>query len=182
MSETKQETVERRVIMGLGEAVLRLIHVEKMYADGVDPGELLIAERNLIVEALNEQFRLDLGLDCDQDGIPDAIDDVVEIRDVGIFKVSAETSCCRIIPEEIKNKTRTVAVTRNRAKKADKPEPPKLAPQKVEFELPPAKVEEPKPSRGSRKSAPPVEAPVEAPAKGSKKKGLFGNLFGTEKE
>lgn len=30
--------------MGIGDAILRLMHVERMYADGVDPGEELVAE------------------------------------------------------------------------------------------------------------------------------------------
>lgn len=92
MSSSKQ-TVERRVFMGIGDAVLRLIHVEKMYADGIDPGEQLVAERDLIVEALNQQYQLDLGMDCDLDGIPDSIDDSVDL-----LTQAAQTSCCRITP------------------------------------------------------------------------------------
>lgn len=135
---SEENKVERRVLMGLGQAVLRLIHVEKMYADGVDPGDFLIAERNLIVEALDEQFRLDLGMDCDADGIPDSIDDVVEIRDVGIFKTSAETSCCRIVPEGVKSRTKTVAV--GRKKKAPKEAPaPAPAFQAPDIKVPKAK-------------------------------------------
>jgi len=87
-------TVERRVFLGIGDAVLRLIHVERMYADGVDPGNELAAERALIVQALNQQYQLDLGMDCDMDGIPDAID-----SDVSVITHAAQTSCCRILPE-----------------------------------------------------------------------------------
>lgn len=83
--------VERRIFMGIGDAVRRLIHVERMYADGVDPGEHLVAESLLIVEALNQQYQLDLGMDCDLDGIPDAID-----NDISAITHAAQTSCCRI--------------------------------------------------------------------------------------
>ena len=161
-----RDTVERRIVMGLGDAVLRLIHVEAMYSQGVDPGAFLVSERDLIVEALNQQFRLDLGMDCDQDGIPDQIDDVVEINTVEIFKESAATSCCRILPEGIKEKTRTVTSSsrkpkpkpaveealkveeapepkaKPKAKAKPKPKPkPKAKPLKVET---PPKVETPK--------------------------------------
>ena len=91
MSESN--VVERRVFMGIGDAVLRLIHVERMVADGAHPPPPLLAERDLIVEALNQQYQLDLGMDCDADGIPDAIDD-----DVSILTHAAKTSCCRISP------------------------------------------------------------------------------------
>ena len=165
------DNVERRIMMGLGEAVLRLVHVERMYADGVDPGDLLINERNLIVEALNEQFRLDLGMDCDQDGIPDAIDDAVEIRDVGIFKASAETSCCRIIPEGVKSRTKTVTVSR---KKKAAPEEP--AAEEVSAKTTPKKTSSRK-EKPSRKKAPKPES-QEDPAK---KGGIFGTIFGSEK-
>jgi hypothetical protein len=85
-----QSAKEHRVYMGLGDAVLRLIHVEMMYANNTDPSDFVVKERNLIVSALNQQYQLDLGLDCDRDGIPDSIDAFVE---------AAKTDCCRILPE-----------------------------------------------------------------------------------
>ena len=87
MAETPKN--EHRMFMGIGDAVLRLMHVERMYADGVDPGDVLLAERKLIVEALNQQYQLDLGFDCNMDGVPDTVE---------IFMQSAQTSCCRILP------------------------------------------------------------------------------------
>jgi len=154
-----KNTVERRIVMGLGDAVLRLIHVEAMSATGVYPGEVLISERNLIVEALNEQFRLDLGMDCDQDGIPDAIDDDVQISDVAIFKTSAETSCCRILPEGVKEKTRTVVSSSRKKKPASKAK--SEAPEKVEVKV----AKEPKePKAPARKPAKAPEPPPEPPA------------------
>jgi hypothetical protein len=44
----------------------------------------------MIVAALNTH-QLDLGFDCDADGVPDTVD---------IFKQAAETSCCRIVPTD----------------------------------------------------------------------------------
>jgi hypothetical protein len=86
MSEANSE---HRMYMGIGDAILRLVHVERMYADGVDPGEVLVTERNMIIQALNQQYQLDLGFDCNMDGVPDTIE---------IFMQSAQTSCCRILP------------------------------------------------------------------------------------
>lgn len=87
MAETPQN--QHRMFMGIGDAILRLMHVERMYADGVDPGDVLQAERQMIVEALNQQYQLDLGFDCNMDGVPDTVE---------IFMQSAQTSCCRILP------------------------------------------------------------------------------------
>lgn len=100
-------TVERRVFLGIGDAVLRLIHVERMYADGVDPTPELIAERDLIVQALNQQYQLDLGMDCDMDGVPDAID-----QDVSMITHAAQTSCCRILPDGDKGGSRKAPESR----------------------------------------------------------------------
>ncbi len=47
-------------------------------------------EREMILDALNE-IKLDLGFDCNMDGIPDT---------VAIFAQSAETACCRLIPAD----------------------------------------------------------------------------------
>lgn len=87
--------VQRQVKMGLGEAVLRLIHVESMYANGIfEVPDHLKRERDMIVQALN-QFELDLGFDCNMDGTPDTVD---------IFKQSVETSCCRIVQRDTSRK------------------------------------------------------------------------------
>jgi hypothetical protein len=80
---------QRRVYMGLGEAVLRLIHVELLYATNSGVEAELVTERNLIVQALNQQYQLDLGFDCNADAVPDTVE---------IFQQSAKTSCCRILP------------------------------------------------------------------------------------
>lgn len=91
MGESSINRSERQVHMGLGEAVLRLVHVELKYANGIfDIPDYLKQEREMIVLALN-QFQLELGFDCNNDGVADG---------VGIFKQTAETSCCRILPRD----------------------------------------------------------------------------------
>jgi hypothetical protein len=81
---------ETRAVLGLGEAINRLIRVEMMHASGYGGlPEDLLEERRLIVEALDQQYQLNLGFDCNADGIPDTIE---------IFMQSAQTSCCRILP------------------------------------------------------------------------------------
>ena len=81
----------KRIEMGLGEAILRLMQVETIRTRGLAkvPAEAK-AERDLIVEALNTH-KLDLGFDCNADGIPDSIQ---------IFTKSAQTACCRLQPPD----------------------------------------------------------------------------------
>lgn len=86
---------QKTMQMGLGEAIHRLLQVELMRTRGLSavPAEAK-AERDLIVEALNTHL-LDLGFDCDMDGVPDTVQ---------IFAKSAQTSCCRIIPTDTSRK------------------------------------------------------------------------------
>ena len=92
------EKTERQVRMGIGEAVLRLVHVELKFANGLsEVPQHLRDERDLIVQAL-DHYQLDLGFDCDGDGAVDIAEDV------NIFKQSAETSCCRILPKDTSRK------------------------------------------------------------------------------
>jgi hypothetical protein len=89
------KTVQKTLKMGLGEAIQRLMRVELMRQNGYSKvPEQLAAERDMIVAALNTH-QLDLGFDCDADGVPDGVPDTVDI-----FKQSAETSCCRIVPTD----------------------------------------------------------------------------------
>ena len=78
---------EKIMKMGLGTAIRRLLDVEKRYSNGFRTEELT-TERNLLLEALN-RLELDIGFDCDDDGVPDTIE---------IFQQTASTSCCRILP------------------------------------------------------------------------------------
>ena len=116
-------TVERRVFLGIGDAVLRLIHVERMYADGVDPTPELVAERDLIVQALNQQYQLDLGMDCDMDGVPDVID-----QDVSMITHAAQTSCCRILPDGSPGGSGSRKAPETRVEPLPDPEPQKKSP------------------------------------------------------
>jgi hypothetical protein len=45
----------------------------------------------MIVEALNQHDALNLGFDCNMDGVPDSVE---------IFAKSAETSCCRLVQDD----------------------------------------------------------------------------------
>lgn len=80
-------TNEKLMKMGLGTAIRRLLDVEKRYQAG-QRSEELTTERTLLLTAL-DNLELDIGWDCDDDGVPDTVE---------IFKKSASTSCCRILP------------------------------------------------------------------------------------
>jgi hypothetical protein len=86
--------VQKAMKMGLGESVQRLIRVEYLLQTGLAPSDQMIAERQMILEALNTH-QLSLGFDCDNDGVPDTVE---------IFKQAAETSCCRIMPADTSRK------------------------------------------------------------------------------
>ena len=194
------QTVERRVFMGIGDAVLRLVHVERMYADGVDPSPQLIAERDLIVQALNQQYQLDLGMDCDLDGIPDAIDD-----DVQVITHAAQTSCCRIRPDQDSSGSRvenlpeasklTSAPTpvktetssgssRKKPSAAKKPSKASTSRKKAA----PKAAKSPAPKRSSRKAAPKTspkkgsKAPSPKKSSSTKSGGFLSSLFGSDEE
>lgn len=116
--DLSQETVTlddgktyKNVTMGVGEAILRLVHVELSYSnDFSKPPDDLVKERALIVEALN-QHKLDLGLDCDGDGVPD---------DVSLFKETAETSCCRIVSDTSRSTSNSASSRRRRSSRSRK--------------------------------------------------------------
>ncbi len=187
-------TIERRVFLGIGDAVLRLIHVERMYADGVDPTPELVAERDLIVQALNQQYQLDLGMDCDMDGIPDAID-----QDVSMITHAAQTSCCRILPDGDKGGSRKAP--ESRVEPLPDPAPRKKSPsrsaaakkkraaKKPVEEAPKPKTKAKTTSRKttsrktgtSRKS---TSRKTETPAKTDAKKGggFLSSIFGSDEE
>jgi hypothetical protein len=91
--EPPNKHFETRVQMGLGEAIQRLTHVEILYARGLPASQALLDERALIVDALNKQYSLDLGFDCDSDVTPEN-----EVpTNVEIFAKSVETACCRLV-------------------------------------------------------------------------------------
>jgi hypothetical protein len=73
--------------VGLGEAIERHNLLHKRITAGIASPEEK-DEYKLLSTALNE-IKLDLGFDCDDDGVPDTIE---------IFHTTAKTSCCRFIP------------------------------------------------------------------------------------
>ena len=79
-------TFQKTMQMGLGEAIKRFMSLNQRISRGV-ANNIEREEYKLIESALNNT-KLDLGFDCDDDGIPDSIE---------IFSKSAQTSCCRIM-------------------------------------------------------------------------------------
>lgn len=93
---------QKKMKMGVGEAILRLIHVELTYSNGfAKVPENLRQERDMIVSSLN-QLELNLGFDCNEDGMPDTVD---------IFKQTVETSCCRLLPSDTSRRSRKTKAT-----------------------------------------------------------------------
>ena len=86
MRETKLE-------MGLGDAIRRHNTLHGMITRGIATKEHR-EEYRLITQAM-DNIRLDLGFDCNGDGIPD---------DIKIFAQTAKTSCCRLNPTESRKK------------------------------------------------------------------------------
>ena len=80
--------------VGLGEAIERHNLLHKRITAGIASQEER-GEYKLLSTALNE-IKLDLGFDCNDDGVPDTIE---------IFHQTANTSCCRFIPAESDVKT-----------------------------------------------------------------------------
>jgi hypothetical protein len=79
--------INKEVKIGLGEAISRLLKLELLKNNGLHRmPEIAKKERDMLFHALNE-VKIDLGFDCDGDGIPDTVE---------IFEQSANTSCCRI--------------------------------------------------------------------------------------
>ena len=70
--------------MGMGEALHRMISVHALITAGVASKEQR-EEFKMIIEALN-QNKIDLGFDCNLDGVPDTVE---------IFAKSVQTSCCK---------------------------------------------------------------------------------------
>ena len=100
--------------LGLGDAILRLVKVQFQSHLGFgDTRKQNQVETKMIVEALN-QYELDLGFDCNLDGLPDTVADIVGAKNVDIFNVSAKTSCCRIMKEPKKSSSRKTQTSSRR--------------------------------------------------------------------
>jgi len=161
---------QKVVRVGLGEAIQRLIHVELSYRQGhALNDEAALEERRLLFEALN-QYELDLGFDCNEDGTPDT---------VAILQQTAETSCCRILPHDVSRRSYSVSLDTPKSKPRQssrrKKEP---SVETLNQEKQPAEVLfVPNPAQ----EIPPVVVP-EAPKTPKKKKSLFGTIFGSDEE
>lgn len=80
---------EKKMQVGLGEAIKRTNLLNAKLRSGIADKEEQ-DEHELLMEALNE-IKIDLGFDCDDDGIPDTIE---------VFAKTAKTSCCRLVPSD----------------------------------------------------------------------------------
>ena len=77
----------KHVHMGLGSAMRRFMQLEWQVRQGfANPSDA--AEREMLLTAL-DAIPLDIGFDCNVDGVPDTVD---------IFQKSAASSCCRLLP------------------------------------------------------------------------------------
>ena len=117
--------IDHTMKIGLGDAVVRLIWVEKRYNSGLQKDTELVAERELLRDALNEVV-LDLnagcsiGADLNQDGIPDTVQ---------FFSLAATTGCCEIKRKDTSTRRRSSPVKRAAKAKA-KTKAPRKAPTK----------------------------------------------------
>jgi len=132
----------RQVRMGVGEAIKRLLTVEFRYRQGTAAlPEAMIQERDMIISALN-QFELNLGFDCNSDGVPDTVE---------IFEQSAMTSCCRLLPTgKIPAETSRKAPVKRKATGVKQTEPESPVLPDLAQEPKPSLVKETKPERGLR--------------------------------
>lgn len=92
--------------VGLGEAILRQNKLQTLISNGLANQEQK-DEYKLLADALNE-IKLDLGFDCNEDGIPDTIE---------IFHQTAKTSCCRFVPGNEKPKTKKTKRSTSRSRR-----------------------------------------------------------------
>lgn len=77
---------EKPLEMGLGEAIGRLNTLQGIIHSGTATDEIR-TEYRMILKALNV-IKLQLGFDCNNDGVPDTVE---------IFKESVGTGCCRLV-------------------------------------------------------------------------------------
>jgi len=85
--------------MGLGDAIGRLNTLQGIIHSGL-ANEEIRREYKMILDALNV-IKLQLGFDCNNDGVPDT---------VAIFKESVNTGCCRLVdlPDDKPNRSEMV--------------------------------------------------------------------------
>ena len=81
--------MNKQMQVGLGEAIKRVNLLHSKVTRRLATNEER-EEHELLMNAL-DNIKIDLGFDCDGDGIPDSIE---------IFTATAKTSCCRLIDLE----------------------------------------------------------------------------------
>jgi hypothetical protein len=113
--------VQKVMEMGLGEAIRRLMRVELMRQTAISAvPEMLAAERDMLIAALNT-IKMDLGFDCNEDGVPDTVE---------IFARSVATSCCRLVPIDT-SRSKPVATSRRVISPTAAPVSAEAAPEEV---------------------------------------------------
>lgn len=78
--------MNKQMQVGLGEAIKRVNQLNARVTRRLASAEEK-EEHALLMNAL-DNIKIDLGFDCDGDGIPDSIE---------IFTATAKTSCCRLV-------------------------------------------------------------------------------------
>jgi hypothetical protein len=91
--------------MGLGEAMTRIDKLGSKKDRGIATPEER-EEYSLLMSALNH-IQIEIGFDCDNDGVPDTID---------IFNQTASTSCCRLLPSSQTKSRRKKTTSRRKSK------------------------------------------------------------------
>ena len=97
--------MNKQMQVGLGEAIKRVNQLHARVTRRLASAEEK-EEHELLMNAL-DNIKIDLGFDCDQDGIPDSIE---------IFTATAKTSCCRLIDLEDLPKPKRKRKTSSRRK------------------------------------------------------------------
>ena len=92
--------------VGLGEAITRVNYLDNRLIRSIGTEEQRV-ELALLMDALNK-IQIDLGFDCDGDGVPDSIE---------IFTATATTSCCRLVDLDEDPKPQRKRATRSRSRK-----------------------------------------------------------------
>ena len=146
---------QKHVRIGLGDAIRRLMDLEMQFRMAGRTSNVT-NERDLLLRAIN-RIRLQLGFDCNADGIPDTIE---------IFHQSTDTSCCRLSPDLLEEEPLDEAPVSS-VKPVRPPSPPKVS-KPVKKKDTSRFVEDVKEE--------PVEAPVVIPQE--KKPGMLDSLFG----
>ena len=98
--------MNKQMQLGLGEAIKRVNLLHSKQSRGILKGAEK-EEHDLLMTAL-DNIKIDLGFDCDGDGIPDSIE---------IFTKTAKTSCCRLIDLDAMPKPKRKRKTSSRSKR-----------------------------------------------------------------